>query len=434
MAPLLLPPARAYPLNRFLFALKSDDAARARYLADPETTMREAGLEAEAPAALAPARPRPPGGLRRASLPRLHGGPALAHGPRALLLRAVLITWGAPGAPNPRARRAPAQPGRSSISRALGGLTIRSRGPTTTCERWARLDSLHTLGPVRPNRAAKRMRGLDGQEFSPAQHGQPRSRGDPSGSSSRHPRFTTHRRGRPSASSSTTSTGMSRIVVVTGRHRDCAAHADSAASRLSSTTGRRPDGGGRCAHQTSPRAPTSVLGQPARPGFARPSLPTTRSSGRARYAASYWRSRASSARALRRNAHASLMNAARLSATRPARGIDAREKVVLDGDLDDRSSSIASPWIAAHFAPCPSSCVMRQHSYYTLRINNEINNRHQRCHRPRCAGRLSPLALPPAEVPVVPSRACVRRGCSWWDRPTSITSSPRRACPRPGRR
>ena len=46
------PPARAYPLNRFLFALKSDDDARARYLADPEATMREAGLDAEAGAAL----------------------------------------------------------------------------------------------------------------------------------------------------------------------------------------------------------------------------------------------------------------------------------------------------------------------------------------------------------------------------------------------
>ena len=46
------PPARAYPLNRFLFALKSDDAVRARYLREPEATMREAGLDAEAMAAL----------------------------------------------------------------------------------------------------------------------------------------------------------------------------------------------------------------------------------------------------------------------------------------------------------------------------------------------------------------------------------------------
>ena len=46
------PPARAYPLNRFLFALKSDDAARARYLADPEAAMLEGGVDAEAAAAL----------------------------------------------------------------------------------------------------------------------------------------------------------------------------------------------------------------------------------------------------------------------------------------------------------------------------------------------------------------------------------------------
>jgi hypothetical protein len=46
------PPAAAYPLNRFLFGLKSDDAARARYQADPEAAMREAGLGAEARAAL----------------------------------------------------------------------------------------------------------------------------------------------------------------------------------------------------------------------------------------------------------------------------------------------------------------------------------------------------------------------------------------------
>ena len=48
------PPARAYSLNRFLFALKSDDTARARYLADPEGAMREAGLDEEAMAALGP--------------------------------------------------------------------------------------------------------------------------------------------------------------------------------------------------------------------------------------------------------------------------------------------------------------------------------------------------------------------------------------------
>ena len=46
------PPASAYPLNRFLFALKSDDAVRARYVSEPEATMREAGLDAEAMTAL----------------------------------------------------------------------------------------------------------------------------------------------------------------------------------------------------------------------------------------------------------------------------------------------------------------------------------------------------------------------------------------------
>ena len=46
------PPARAYALNRVLFALKSDDAARARYVENPEAALREAGLDAEATAAL----------------------------------------------------------------------------------------------------------------------------------------------------------------------------------------------------------------------------------------------------------------------------------------------------------------------------------------------------------------------------------------------
>ena len=46
------PPASAYPLNRFLFALKSDTATRAAYVADPETAMRTAGLDDEARAAL----------------------------------------------------------------------------------------------------------------------------------------------------------------------------------------------------------------------------------------------------------------------------------------------------------------------------------------------------------------------------------------------
>jgi hypothetical protein len=49
------PPAAAYPLNRFLFALKSDTAVRERYVADPEATMREHGLDDAARAALAAA-------------------------------------------------------------------------------------------------------------------------------------------------------------------------------------------------------------------------------------------------------------------------------------------------------------------------------------------------------------------------------------------
>jgi hypothetical protein len=49
------PPAAAYPLNRFLFALKSDTAVRDRYVADPQAAMREAGLDADACAALAAA-------------------------------------------------------------------------------------------------------------------------------------------------------------------------------------------------------------------------------------------------------------------------------------------------------------------------------------------------------------------------------------------
>jgi hypothetical protein len=46
------PPARAYRLNRCLFALKSDDAFRARYVADPGTAMREMGVDGEDQAAL----------------------------------------------------------------------------------------------------------------------------------------------------------------------------------------------------------------------------------------------------------------------------------------------------------------------------------------------------------------------------------------------
>jgi hypothetical protein len=46
------PPAAAFPLNRCLFALKSDDAFRARYLADPAAAMAEHGLSADEGAAL----------------------------------------------------------------------------------------------------------------------------------------------------------------------------------------------------------------------------------------------------------------------------------------------------------------------------------------------------------------------------------------------
>jgi hypothetical protein len=46
------PPASAYGLNTCLFRLKSDDAFRARYLADPDAAMGEIGLDAEIRAAL----------------------------------------------------------------------------------------------------------------------------------------------------------------------------------------------------------------------------------------------------------------------------------------------------------------------------------------------------------------------------------------------
>jgi hypothetical protein len=41
------PPASAYPLNRCLFQLKSDGLFRARYVADAEGAMAEAGLDPE---------------------------------------------------------------------------------------------------------------------------------------------------------------------------------------------------------------------------------------------------------------------------------------------------------------------------------------------------------------------------------------------------
>jgi hypothetical protein len=46
------PPARAYRLNRCLFALKSDDAFRTRFLADARAAMVEAGLGDDEQAAL----------------------------------------------------------------------------------------------------------------------------------------------------------------------------------------------------------------------------------------------------------------------------------------------------------------------------------------------------------------------------------------------
>ena len=47
------PPARAYPLNRFLFRLKSDAGLRERFLADAGMAMQGEGLDDAARAALA---------------------------------------------------------------------------------------------------------------------------------------------------------------------------------------------------------------------------------------------------------------------------------------------------------------------------------------------------------------------------------------------
>jgi aromatic-ring opening dioxygenase LigAB LigA subunit len=46
------PPASAYRLNRCLFALKSDDAFRARFLNDPPAAMRELELDPDDAAAV----------------------------------------------------------------------------------------------------------------------------------------------------------------------------------------------------------------------------------------------------------------------------------------------------------------------------------------------------------------------------------------------
>jgi Aromatic-ring-opening dioxygenase LigAB, LigA subunit len=46
------PPASAYRLNRCLFALKSDDAFRARFIKDAHVAMGELGLDADDAAAV----------------------------------------------------------------------------------------------------------------------------------------------------------------------------------------------------------------------------------------------------------------------------------------------------------------------------------------------------------------------------------------------
>jgi putative modified peptide len=46
------PPAAAYRLNRCLYRLKSDDAFRARFLADPRAAMAELQLEGDDQAVL----------------------------------------------------------------------------------------------------------------------------------------------------------------------------------------------------------------------------------------------------------------------------------------------------------------------------------------------------------------------------------------------
>ena len=48
----VFPPAHAYRLNRCLFAIKSDDAYRERFLADPAAAMTVMGLDADEQAAL----------------------------------------------------------------------------------------------------------------------------------------------------------------------------------------------------------------------------------------------------------------------------------------------------------------------------------------------------------------------------------------------
>jgi hypothetical protein len=52
MSHYVFPPARAYRLNRCLFALKSDEAFRRRYLESPEAALEAMGLAPEERAAL----------------------------------------------------------------------------------------------------------------------------------------------------------------------------------------------------------------------------------------------------------------------------------------------------------------------------------------------------------------------------------------------
>ena len=46
------PPARAYPLNRLLYGIKSESDLRKRYLAEPDAVMQELGLSSEDQAAM----------------------------------------------------------------------------------------------------------------------------------------------------------------------------------------------------------------------------------------------------------------------------------------------------------------------------------------------------------------------------------------------
>src|SRR5262249_48774588 len=87
------PPASAYRLNRCLFALKSDDAFRARFLQDARAAMSELELDAEDAAALLRGPRRAPG-PRGAPVSRVHGGPAPADGARTRLLRVFLKDGG----------------------------------------------------------------------------------------------------------------------------------------------------------------------------------------------------------------------------------------------------------------------------------------------------------------------------------------------------